>query len=253
MRTAQSGKPAPVLVLGNSLCATRDIWRELVPSWESHYHVVCHGYAGHGPADGASLPACDSIQALGEALIDRLDADGIDRFDYIGLSLGGSLGLHLASCYPDRVRRLVAANCRYEAGEAGRQQWGQRIGQVRSNGVAPIVDGTLSRWLTEPFRQRHPEVTERLGAMIRGTSIEGFMAAATAVRDLDLGDELSRIRCPVLLLTGDQDEAAPVNHMREIARRISGARLHTFDHCAHISCIEQAAGFANQVLGHFKS
>jgi 3-oxoadipate enol-lactonase len=253
MHESLSGEPAPVLVVANSLCATHEIWRDLISSWRARYQVVCLGYAGHGPDDADSLPARDSVQALGEALIRRLDADDIEQFDYVGLSLGGSLGLHLASRYPERVRRLVAANCRYEAGETGKRQWDQRIRHVEANGIAPIVEGTLSRWLTEPFRQHHPAVVARLGTMIRGTSVEGFTSAATAVRDLNLGDELPDIRCPVLLLTGDQDLAAPAQHMQEIAHRIPGAQLHVFEHCAHISCIEQAAGFAEQTARHFRN
>ena len=238
----------PVLVLANSLSATQDMWTFQLPAWAEQHRVICLNYAGHGAT--ASLPPSDDIAGIGAALIEKLDQQGVNQFDFVGLSLGGMLGLHLAARYPDRVRRLVAANCRYWNNPEGQQQWDQRIQAVRDGGMNAIAQGTLERWLTSEFRQAHPDIVERVRAMILEITVEGYSKAATAVRNLDLRQQLPSIQCPVLLLTGDQDVAAPATHMQEIADLIPNARLHVFEHCAHVSCIEHATDFYQQVQQH---
>lgn len=250
MNTLSTDPSAPVLVLANSLCATQDMWREQMPEWSRKYRVLCFNYAGHGPQTDLSLPARDSISGMGEALMAQLDKHGVEQFDFVGLSLGGMLGLHLAARHPDRMRRLVAANCRYWFDAAGRQQWDQRIHAVREGGIAAIADGTLERWFTHEFRSGQADAVARVRQMILGTSAEGYAAAATAVRDLDLRPQLSDIRCPVLLMTGDQDVAAPAAHMQELVAALPQARLHVFERCAHLSCLEHPDDFLGQVREH---
>ncbi|CAM5205252.1 Pimeloyl-ACP methyl ester carboxylesterase OS=Castellaniella defragrans OX=75697 GN=HNR28_001898 PE=4 SV=1 [Castellaniella defragrans] len=250
MSASPASPSLPTLVLANSLGATSEMWRDLIPVWSRHYRILQVHYAGHGPSTPESLPACDSITAMGDALLARLDAEGVRQFDYIGLSLGGTLGLDLASRHSSRVRRLVAANCRFWAGADGQSRWNQTIQRVREHGLEAIVEGTLERWLTSPFRAEHPDVVERLRRMILGTSREGYAHAATAVRDIDLRAQLEEIRSPVLLLTGDQDLAAPASHLQDLASHLSGATLRVFPHCAHLSCIEQTAAFRDAVHEH---
>lgn len=252
MNTHALNADAPVLVLANSLSATQDMWQRQVPEWSKQYRVVCYNYFGHGANPDACLPENDSVAGMGEALIAKLDAQGVDQFDFVGLSLGGMLGLHMASRYPQRVRRLVAANCRYWNGAEGRQQWDQRIQVVRDNGLQAIADGTLERWFTAEFHKAEPDTVKRTRDMILSADIEGYAMAATAVRNLDLREQLAGIQCPVLLLTGDEDVAAPAAHMQEIADLVPGARLHVFEHCAHVSNIEHPEAFLEQIAQHLK-
>ncbi len=52
--------------------------------------------------------------------------------------------------------------------------------------------------------------------------------------------DLSRIRCPALLLTGDQDRTAPPDTGRAMASAIRGAELRILDGCGHWATIERA-------------
>ena len=242
----------PVLVLANSLSATHDMWYRQIPAWSESRRIVSCNYAGHGPDTDASLPPHDSIEGMGEALISRMDKLGVEHFDFVGLSLGGMLGLHMASRYPDRVRRLVAANCRYWNNAEGQKQWDLRIQAVREGGLEAIVEGTLERWFTAGFRDVEPDTVARMRDMILECDVDGYALAATAVRNLDLREQLPQIRCPVLLLTGDQDVAAPAEHMQEIAELVPDAKLHVFDHCAHVSNIEHPKEFLEHVQAHLQ-
>ncbi len=230
---------APVLVLANSLASTTAMWVPQMAAWRQRFRVFRYDYAGHGdPGFDGSAP--DSMEGLGQALLAALDAHGVDRFAFAGISLGGMLGLYLAATAPERVTRLVAANCRYFPSDPARQQWNDRIAAVRAGGMEAIAGPTLERWLTDDFRARHPEQAAAVRAMVCSTSREGYAHAASAVRDFDARPLLERITCPTLVVSGAQDLGVPSEQLAVLADTL-GARHLVLDPCAHLSSIERAA------------
>jgi 3-oxoadipate enol-lactonase len=77
----------------------------------------------------------------------------------------------------------------------------------------------------------------------------GYIAAAKAVRDMDLRPDLARIRIPVLVIAGARDPATPPVMAEAIAGGIAKARLAILD-TAHLSNIENPREF-NTLLANF--
>lgn len=239
MQLSIEGPPqAPVLVIANSLAATSAMWNAQCAVWRQRWRLVRFDYAGHNAPD-FTADAPDSIEGIGSALLTLLDAKQIDRFSFVGLSLGGMLGLHLAAAASGRVERLVVANCRYHQTEPLKKQWDERIAAVRAGGMEAIADITVDRWLTAGFRAQHPDQANAIRAMVCRTSRQGYAAAATAVRNFDARPTLSAIHCPVLVVGGAQDGAAPAEHLAELAAKLSAQHL-ALDPCAHLSSVERA-------------
>ena len=92
-----------------------------------------------------------SAEASGVSELARrvLDAVGEGSFSFVGLSLGGAVGIQLALDVPDRIERLVLACTSARFGEP--QQWLDRASLVRREGLAAIVDAVLARWFTPSF------------------------------------------------------------------------------------------------------
>ncbi len=240
----QGSSDSPVLVLGNSLASSMALWAPQIAVWRQHYQVLCFDYAGHGQAsmDGA----CTTVAELADSVLAGLDALGIDRFCYVGLSLGGMLGLQLAATAPSRLQKLVVANAKYYQTDADRQPWMERIAKVELDGVESIADATVARWLTAPFIASHPQTAALLRGMIAGTSRQGYVAAAAIVRDIDFRPLLPSITCPTLLISGSDDMAAPAAHMAELAAAMQAQHL-ALSPCAHISNHECEAEFTAAV------
>jgi len=113
-----------------------------------------------------------------------------------------------------------------------------------------LVAPTLERWLTAPFRAAHPEVTARIGELIRMTPVAGYIGCCHAIAGLNFTGRLDAVKTPTLVLVGDQDVGTPPAMANEIAAAISGARLEIIPGAAHLSNIEQADIF-NQLLINF--
>ena len=87
-------------------------------------------------------------------------------------------------------------------------------------------------------------------AMIRATSLQGYLGCAMAMRDMRLENLAPRIAQPTLILVGQDDRSTPVAEAQALHAAISGSQLEVIEHAAHLPNIEQASRF-NAVLGRF--
>ena len=226
---------APVVVLSPSLGSTNAMWDAQAGALSRSYRVVRYDPRGHGrspvPPGPYDLPdlAEDVV-----ALLDRLD---VGSAHYVGLSLGGMTGMALAAAHPERVRSLVLCCTSALLGPA--TMWAERAAAVRSGGTASIADAVVSRWLTPGYAAQHPDLVDRLGAMVAGIPDDGYAACCGAIERMDLRADLPRISAPTLVVAGAQDPATPPDHAARIAEGIAGARVEVLDPAAHVANLEQ--------------
>lgn len=90
----------PVLLLSNSLSSDLSMWDDQVPAWVQRFRVVRYDQRGHG---GSIVPAGPySMDQLGGDAIGIMDALGVEKAHFCGLSLGGMVGMWLLTHAPKR-------------------------------------------------------------------------------------------------------------------------------------------------------
>jgi 3-oxoadipate enol-lactonase len=237
---------APVVVLSNSLGATRAMWDPQVPGLAERYRVVTYDTRGHGDSPAPAGPY--TLDDLTDDLVALLDEVGARRAHVAGLSLGGMIAMRLAVREPDRLDRL-ALLC--TSAKPDPQPFLDRAATVRAGGTAPLAPAVASRWLTPAYAAEHPDLVARLEAMIAGADDEGYANCCEVVASVDLRAGLGRITAPTLVVAGSQDQALPPAHQQQIAEAISGAELITVDPGAHLANLEQPLQVTGALLGHF--
>jgi 3-oxoadipate enol-lactonase len=234
---------APPLLLSNSLGTTLEMWEPQVAALATRFRLVRYDRRGHGRSPVPPGPY--SIEDLGRDVLDLLDDLGLARVSFCGLSIGGMVGMWLASEEPERVERLVL--CSTAPTLPPREQWLERAAMVRAQGVAAIADAALERWFT-PLA---PDLlVDTFRTMLVETPAEGYAGCCEALADLDLRDRLAAIEAPTLVVTGAEDPVAPPEAGERLAASISGARHVTIDGARHIANAEQPATFTEHVLAH---
>src|SRR5258708_1671975 len=108
---------------------------------------------------------------------------------------------------------------------------------------AAVLEPTLQRWFTEPFRKSHPEVTARVSAMIRATPVPGYVGCCHAIPRINLTQRLKEVKCPSLVIVGEQDAGTPVAMAREIHAALPGSDLVVIPSASHLSNLEQPTAF----------
>lgn len=236
---------APVVVLSNSLGATRGMWDPQVPALAERFRVVSYDTRGHGESPAPAGPyTLDDLVDDVVALLDRL---GARRAHVVGLSLGGMTAMRLAAREPARVDRLVALAT---SAKPDPQGFLERAAAARTGGTAPLAPTVVSRWLTPGYAAEHPELVARLEAMVAGADDEGYALCCEVVAAVDLREDLGRITAPTLVVSGVEDPALPPPHQQAIADGIAGASLVSVSPGAHLPNLEQPLQVTGALLGH---
>ena len=219
------------VVLCGSLGSTAATWEPQLPVLGGHDVVVIE-HPGHGAAPVVDVASVADLAALALAQVDA------ERFAFVGLSLGGAVGLQLALDVPERVEKLVLACTSARFGDP--QQWLDRAATVRSEGLHAIVDAVLARWFVGPPERRWRE-------MFLSVDPEGYARCCEALAAWDARSAVTRIHAPTLAIAGEADPSTPPEHLEEIADAIRGARLEVLPDAAHLANIERADEF-NRLL-----
>jgi 3-oxoadipate enol-lactonase len=243
--TVDGPEDAPVVVLSNSLGATRAMWDPQVPALAERYRVVTYDTRGHGTSPAPAGPY--ALDDLVDDLLALLDRVGARRAHVVGLSLGGMTALRLAAREPQRVHRL-AVLC--SSAKTDPQGFLDRAAAARADGTASFAGTVASRWLTPPYAAAHPDLVARLEGMIAGCDDEGYAACAEVVARVDLREDLGRITAPTLVVSGAEDPALPPEHQQAIAEGVPGAELLSVSPGAHLANLEQPLQVSGALLAH---
>jgi 3-oxoadipate enol-lactonase len=237
---------APVLVMGSSLGTTHGMWDDQVPALAERFRLLRYDTRGHGGSPAPPGPY--SMDELGRDVLALLDRLELERVSYCGLSIGGMIGMWVASEAPSRFDRLVL--CCTVPHFPPRELWDERASTVRAQGMEPLVDATIERWLTPAVRAERPEAEEHLRAMFLSTPPEGYAGCCEAIRDMDLRDRLSGIAAPTLVIAGSEDPSTPPDRVREVAAAVRGAEFRVLEGAAHIANMARPEAFSRAVMEH---
>lgn len=246
--TVDGDAAAPALILSNSLGTTLEMWDPQVAAFSEHYRVIRYDARGHGGSP--VTPGAYSFADLGQDVLAVLDALGIDRAAFCGISMGGHTGLWLGVHAGARFNAIVVCNSAAKIGTP--QGWNERAAMVREGGQASmqaLAESSSGRWFSAEFANAQPATVQRAQAWIAGIAPQGYAACCEALAASDLRDDLHRIATPTLLLAGVSDPVTTVADAQAMQAGIAGAQLVVVP-ASHLSNLEAPCAFDQAVL-HF--
>lgn len=225
-----------VVVLSGSLGSTSTMWE---PQTEAlrNFEVVRVEHPGHGDE---SMTDFRNVRDLARRVREVVQTD---RFSFVGLSLGGAIGMQLALDAPERLDRLVLAATSARLGSA--EAWDERIELLRKRGMEAIADVVLPRWFTPNFGD-----VQRFRSMLVATPPDVYVRYCEVLRDFDLRGRLGGIAAPTLTIAGAEDPTSPPEHLEAVAAEIPGARVVIVSRAAHMVNVEGADEFNGALRGH---
>jgi len=240
-----SGAGEPVVLI-HAFSVDRRMWAPQIDLLEKRFRVVRYDQRGHGKSEAPTAP----YSAHGD-LLSVLDTLGIERATLIGLSAGATVATDFAIAYPNRVARVVLA----------------------SPGLSGHVPSTPLTWTAPVFQAAGAGDAEKAARLWADTPIMALrndLTAAPVITDLVMSNvrlwtyktnpvqpltppaikRLAEVKCPALVILGEQD----LPHIKEIGgllvSGISGARLVTIPRAGHMVNLDSPVAF-NQALDSF--
>ena len=241
-------REAPVVTLTHPLGVTLALWDDHVAALTKRFRVLRYDVRGHGGSDVPPGPY--TLEQMSGDLFDLLDSLGIGETHFVGVSMGGLIGMTAALRQPRRIKSLALCDTAACYGPGVRPMWEDRIRVAESEGMTPaLVDRTMAIWFTETFRAKHTEVVKRIASMLGETDPRGYAAAIRAIGFVDLAQRIGAIRCPTLVVVGEQDPGTPPAMARLIHERIAGSEMLVIPSAMHCAVVEDADRFLPALLG----
>ena len=240
----------PWLTLSHSVGTNNSMWAPQVDALSRHFKVLRIETRGHGQSASPAGPY--RMSDLAKDVVALWDELGIQRSHWLGLSMGGMIGQTLAINAPERLSNLILANTTGRGPVNAPALWADRAATAQSKGMSAMVEGSLSRWFTEPYRAAHPDVMARVAAMIEGASVEGYSACCLAIGAVNTLEALTQVRIPTLIIVGESDQATPPAMAQQLHEHLVDSQLCVLPNAAHLSNMEQPGLFTEAVLTFLK-
>jgi 3-oxoadipate enol-lactonase len=104
--------------------------------------------------------------------------------------------------------------------------------------MRPIADALLRTSVAAETRARRPTAVAFVRESLMRQDPEGYARTCEALAEMGPADT-SRIDCPTLLVTGDEDAIAPPQAVRMLGERITGSRVEVLRGCGHWTPVEK--------------
>lgn len=240
------------IVCWHVLFGDSTVWGAQVEALSSRYRLLLIDGPGHG-ASGLP-PRAYTLDDCAVAMVQVLDAYGVEEAVVMGLGWGGLVALRVALHVPAKVRALVLLNASAEADPLlARLRLRSLAAVIARTGVSPFIARSVApTFFTTETRLNHRSLIEAFVRHMRG--MDG-PAAALAMRSVDqetILDQLPRIATPTLVLVGLRDTIYPEPRSTRIAAAIPGARLVKLPHAAHVPT-QEVSDAVNTALTAFLS
>lgn len=234
--TPVGGGDAVLMIHG--LGGTSNTWTALLPAFQ-RFQRLRFDLPGSGRSN--RVEGALSIDRFVQAALRVLDAGGAERAHMVGHSLGTTIALHLAARHPERVRSLALFGPVLAPPDPARVAIRTRGEQARTEGVAgmqAIADALVQVATSAETKAKRFTAVAFVRESLMRQDPEGYGRTCEALAAAEPADA-ARIRCPTLLVTGDEDVVAPPQSARGVAEKIAGSRLEVVRGCGHWAPVEK--------------
>jgi pimeloyl-ACP methyl ester carboxylesterase len=236
-----AGEGAPFVYLHSSLGESVQ-WLPFYQTWARQFRVLVPTHPGFGKSDG--FDRIDTIEDMAFHYIELLDALGLEEVNLGGVSLGGWIAAEVAVRWPERVRRL------WLSGAPGLWVENEPFPDL----FRMMQDAKQLRELL--FHEPQSGVAQMIIPDNAGDDrmLSAYQAMTVLARlvwdrpyDPKLADRLHRVRCPVLLLWGDDDRLVPPAYGEAYRQHLPQAEMHRIGQCGHLPMFEREAEFVERI------
>jgi pimeloyl-ACP methyl ester carboxylesterase len=239
-----------VVVLVHGLGLNQAMWQWQLPALKKGYRVITYDLLGHG--NSAKPSGSYHMAQMVDQLCQLIDDIGINRCVLIGFSLGGLIVQSFTLAHPDRVSALVILHAAHGRTPDQRASIMERVAQCRVQGPGATISDALSRWFSTEFAKKNITVLEkiRLWVLANDPMIYPELYQLLAEADIGLEDSVASIKCPTLVMTGDEDYGNSAEMAQRIASTIPNAQLEILKGLRHMALAEDPEQ-VNRLLKHF--
>ncbi|GAA0315442.1 alpha/beta fold hydrolase [Psychrobacter aestuarii] len=224
----------PALVMAHPLGMDRSVWDSVCDQLHGHYRCIRWDLPGHGSSGAASSEV--SIDALAKDALHLVDTLDIERFYFIGTSIGGMIGQSLCQIAPERLEQVWLTNTGAVIGTA--EAWAERAAKVRDIGLGQMAETIVPRWFSPSYVEQHPDALSGWQVQLSRNDDESYAKLCEAIAQMDNRGKLANYSDTVTLIAGADDVSTPVAALEGLKEQFAEASLSVLDAVGHVPSLE---------------
>ena len=228
------GEGEPVVMI-HGLGGTSNVFTPLLGACTGH-RTIRFDLPGSGRSHRVEGPL--SLSLFVERTLLVMQTAGVEHAHVVAHSMGTIVATHLAASEPGRVTSLALFGPLLAPPEPARAALRARAAEARRGDMQPIADALVQASLSVETRARRPAAVAFVRESLMRQDPEGYARTCEALAAMDPAD-ISKIGCPTLLVTGDEDVVAPPQAVRMMAERIAESRVEVLRGCGHWTPVEK--------------
>jgi pimeloyl-ACP methyl ester carboxylesterase len=234
------------ILFSHGLLWSGKMFHKQVEFLKDRYRVITYDHRGQGRSSKQLAPFdMETNYEDARALIEKLS---LGRVHFMGISMGGFVGMRLAARNPELIKSLVLMETSADE-EPNTFKYSLlntivKLAGVKAvtNKVMPIMFGR--NFLADPHREQERDYWRQQLEM----NEKGITKAVDAViKRRGVFFEIPAIKCPTLVIVGDQDVATVPEKAIRIHNQIAGSYLKFIEGAGHSSCIEEPEQINNAI------
>ena len=220
------------------------------PAIEAAFRLFSKDYTVYLFDRRNSIPEGWTVPDMAEDLADSMQALGLSRADVYGASQGGMIAQCLAEDHPELVRKVVLAATLSRVNPMALSVLNGWISAAKAGDVPALVRLCISQIYSDGTLARHGESLLRFYRDISPEELERFLRMAEGCLGFDCYEQLSRIRCPALVVGSCGDRVLTPDASLEIASKLSCPCFLYGEEYGHM-VFDEAPDFKQRMLDFF--
>lgn len=217
------------------------MWIHQLNEFATDARVIAPDLPGLGQS--SLVEGLSKLQDVANWLAEFLDHLGVDRFNLVGLSMGGYISWEIASRFQDRVSRLILMDTRAAKDSSevarGRNIMAEKLEREGADAVAEIADAMIVKlFAANSFREASWEVEQTRKVILNTNPASIALYQRAMANREDFSQRLAEFKMPALFLCGEHDQISTVAEMREISRGLPQASFVEIPHAGHMAPLE---------------
>lgn len=199
-----------------------------------------------------------TISDYAHTVAELLHEIGIDEpVALVGNSMGGFISAEVCLRHPDICERIMLVSAAGISTTSLRQRPLLTAARVTA-AMTEFVIARRERLVARPalrhailgYVARHPTrlKPDLVLEIMHGAGSPGFLPALEALTGYDYSDRLDDVKCPTLIVWGEDDKLVPVKDAGEYERLIRNSRKVIFRDTGHISMVERPQTFNDLMM-----
>ena len=222
LRYELSGKGDRTLVLVHEMGGSLESWDDVAPRFAESRRVLRYDTRGAGMSQKVRGELrLDTMADDIDALLDNIGIAG--KVALAGIAVGGAIALHFAARYPERASAVVVGSPATGIAPDRRAAALERVAKIEAVGMAFAVEDAMQNGYAPELRGDFKRF-ERYRARWCGNDPSSYATIWRMLVGADMQDELTTLRCPVLVIGGTLDRVRPPPLPQAVASAIPGAR-----------------------------